>query len=90
MDIVTLALAKRFTRDTADALGAVKGAPCTVKSVVHQDGINKVTLEWTGTSGAKQETVVTIEVYMGVRKSLSVRRFVYLCKLFLSVHYGKL
>lgn len=60
MDIVTLALAKKFTSDTADSLGSLKGAPCTVKSVVHQDGINKVTFEWTGTSGAKQETVMTV------------------------------
>lgn len=31
MDIVTLALAKKFTRDTVVGLGAIKGANCIVK-----------------------------------------------------------
>ena len=60
MDIVTLALAKKFTRDTADSLGSLKGAPCTIKSVVYQDGINVVTFEWEGASGAKQTAEIAV------------------------------
>ncbi len=61
LDNVTLAAAKKFTRDTADAMGAVRGAPCTIKSSIHKDGQNIITFEWTGTSGAKQETTITVE-----------------------------
>jgi hypothetical protein len=32
-------------------MGALKGSPCQVKNVVHQDGINTVTFEWEGTDG---------------------------------------
>ncbi|MBR1554484.1 MAG: hypothetical protein IJ644_03700, partial [Oscillospiraceae bacterium] len=60
MDLVTLALAKKFTKDTADALGAVQGAPCTIKSIVHRDGVNIVTFRWTGTSGEERETVMMV------------------------------
>lgn len=57
------ALSRSYTAKTADALGAVKGAPCTIKSTEHKDGRNKIVFEWTGDSGAKQET--TIYVYDG-------------------------
>ena len=60
MDAVTLALAKKYTKDTADSLGSLRGAPCTIKSAVHQDGVNTITFEWTGTSGAKQTTVIRV------------------------------
>lgn len=60
MDAVTLAIAKKYTKDTADSLGSLKGAPCTIKSLVHQDGINTVTFEWEGTSGTKQTTQMVV------------------------------
>lgn len=55
MDIVTYALCRGYVKKTADALGAVKGANCRIKSIVHKDGINTVTFQWTGTSGAVEE-----------------------------------
>ena len=54
MDIVSYALSKKYTADTADSLGSLRGAPCTVKSIEDITGGKKITLEWTGTSGAKQ------------------------------------
>lgn len=54
IDFLTLALAKAFTKKTADALGAVKGAPCTIKSIEEITGGHRITFEWTGDSGAKQ------------------------------------
>jgi hypothetical protein len=54
IDVITYAAARKYVDKTADALGAVKGAPAIVKNIVHQDGINTVTFEWTGTSGAKE------------------------------------
>lgn len=63
MDAVTYALCKGYVRKTADALGAVKGANCTIESIVHQDGVNRVTFKWTGDSGAVETRVM--EVYDG-------------------------
>lgn len=60
---VTYAVAKKYVDDTADALGAVKGAPCRIKQTEHKDGRTKIVFEWTGDSGAKQET--TVYVYDG-------------------------
>lgn len=57
------ALSKSYTKKTADALGAVKGANCTIKETEHKDGRTKIVFQWTGDSGAKQET--TIYVYDG-------------------------
>ena len=54
MDILAYALAKKYTSDTADSLGSLKGAPCTIKSVTEITGGHRITFEWTGTSGAKQ------------------------------------
>ncbi len=47
------ALSRKYTEETCNALGFVKGANCTIKNIVHQDGINTVTFEWTGTDGEK-------------------------------------
>jgi hypothetical protein len=54
IDVLTYAASRKYVEETADALGAVKGAPATIKSIVHQNGVNIVTFEWTGDSGAKQ------------------------------------
>jgi hypothetical protein len=59
--IIALALAKKYTKDTADGLGAVTGAPCTIKNTVKTDDGNIVTFEWTGTSGATETSQITIE-----------------------------
>lgn len=55
------ALSKQYVSDTADSLGAVKGAPCTIKSITKVDGGQKVTFEWTGTSGTKQTSEMTVK-----------------------------
>lgn len=64
MDLITLAAAKGYVGETADSLGAVKGAPATIKSITEIDGGHRVTFEWTGTSGAKQTS--TLDVMNGV------------------------
>ena len=54
-------LSKKFTKDTVIGLGAIKGAPCTVKKTEHKDGCTYVTLQWTANDGVTtQETVLTI------------------------------
>lgn len=64
MDLITLAAAKGYVGETADSLGAVKGAPATIKSITEIDGGHRVTFEWTGTSGTKQTS--TLDVINGV------------------------
>lgn len=54
MDIVSYILSKKYTDQTADAMGALKGAPCTVKSVTDITGGKRITLEWEGNSGNKE------------------------------------
>lgn len=60
VDILTLAMARKFTKDTANALGAVKGAPCMIESIVDTGDANIVTFKWTGMDGAEQTTAMTI------------------------------
>lgn len=62
MDILSLALSKKFTKDTADEFGAVKGAPCTVgETSTDENGNTVVKLVWTNSAGKQQTTSVTIQ-----------------------------
>ena len=63
MDVITLKQSKKYTEETADGLGAVKGANCTVKSIEPTDTGNRVTFEWTSDSGVKENE--TMEVING-------------------------
>jgi hypothetical protein len=54
MDTLAYLLSKKYTDDTANALGAVKGAPATVKSVIPVEGGNNVVFAWTGSNGQEQ------------------------------------
>ena len=58
---IAYALSKKYVEDTSISLGAVKGAPCTIKSITEVDGGQKVTFEWTGTSGTKQTSEMTVK-----------------------------
>lgn len=60
MDILAYVLAKKYTNDTADSLGSLKGAPATIKSIEDIDGGHRVTFEWTGTSGTKQTQTLDV------------------------------
>ena len=64
MDLVTLALAKKYTSDTAEQFGAVKGAPCKIKSIMDIDGGHRITFEWKNDAGATQES--TLDVIDGI------------------------
>ena len=54
------ALSKQYVANTVDSLGAVKGANCTIKSTTKIGGDSIVTFEWTGTSGTKQTSSITV------------------------------
>lgn len=67
MDIITLALARKFTKDTVNGLGAIKGAPCTIKSITEDDSSTIVTFGWTGTDGSEQTTELKIPRSNGIQ-----------------------
>lgn len=48
IDVITLAVAEKYTRDTAIGLGAVKGAPCTISKVEEVADGTEITFRWTG------------------------------------------
>lgn len=53
MDKKAYALARKYTDDSIEGIGSVKGAPCTIKSITKDDGVSDVEFEWTGSSGTK-------------------------------------
>ena len=61
LEILTLGSSKTYTRESLLGLGSLKGAPCTIKSITEVDGGQKVTFEWTGTSGTKQTSEMTVK-----------------------------
>ena len=57
---VTYAVSKHYTDESLIGVGALKGAPCKVKSVVKENGQNIITLEWKTDDGDTRETKVYI------------------------------
>lgn len=66
IDIITLALARKYTKDTANALGAVKGADCTISSIVDTGEANVVTFGWTGEDGTQQTAEMEVRHGVGI------------------------
>ena len=60
LSVVTYALCKKYTDDTASQFGGLKGAPCKVKSVEKENGQSVITLEWKNDEGATQESYVYV------------------------------
>ena len=54
MDTVTYGAAVAYVKQTANALGAVKGAPCTVKSITEGEEGSTIVFAWTGNDGVEQ------------------------------------
>lgn len=61
IDKKAIAISMKYTKDTANALGAVKGAPCQIKSIVKKDGQNIVTFLWIGDDGTELEGTMIVE-----------------------------
>lgn len=53
-------LSKKYTADTADSLGSLKGAPCEVTDIETGETTTIITLQWEGTSGQIQSGTVTL------------------------------
>lgn len=67
LNAAAFALSKKYTADTADTLGSLVGAPCTIKSITTDADKNKIVeFEWTGTSGTTQQQTMTIPAGVSV------------------------
>ena len=52
IDVVTLAVAEKYTRDSLVGLGALKGSPCTISKVEEVSDGTEITFKWTGDDGS--------------------------------------
>lgn len=62
MDILTFALCKKYTDETAIEFGGLRGSNASVKSIVHDDVNlrNVVTFEWKNSSDETRESVMYV------------------------------
>lgn len=56
MDIITYALLKKYVKNSLVGIGALKGAPCEVESVVRDGETTTITLKWIDTDGGEHLT----------------------------------
>lgn len=55
-------LSRKYVQATAEALGAVKGAPCQIQSIVdNPDGTHTITFSWESKSGVVQTDTMTVK-----------------------------
>lgn len=59
-DVEIIGMLKTYIQQTLVGMGALKGAPCTVKSVEEDPGVHVITLEWTDNDGNKQTKSITV------------------------------
>lgn len=73
MDYETLAVAKKYTSDTAIQFGAVKGAPCTVTGEKKDaQGNTVIILTWTNDSGQKKTRDITVSCGKDGKDGISI------------------
>ena len=61
LSTTTYALSKKYTDKSIEGLGAIKGAPCTIKSTTETSEGTEVVFEWTGTDGSTETKTITIK-----------------------------
>ena len=64
-DFVTLALAKKYTNDSLDGVGAIEGKPCQIQSIadVEEGGVvvaKRVTFLWVDNSGTEHTSTMDV------------------------------
>lgn len=60
--LTAYSLSRKYTEDTADALGAVKGAPCQIDKIEYDEeaGTVTITFSWKGDSGQTQSDIAVL------------------------------
>lgn len=61
IDVITLAVAEKYTRDSLVGLGALKGAPCTISKVEEVSDGTEVTFKWTGDYGSTNTRKIKVK-----------------------------
>ena len=60
-DVEIIGMLRTFVTETLVGMGALKGAPCTVKSITDNgDGTQTLTLEWVDTAGVSHTTDIDL------------------------------
>lgn len=65
IDILTLALARKYTNEALNGAGALKGSACTIESIVDDGAGNLVTFAWIGADGTKQTSTMYVKHGVG-------------------------
>ena len=65
------ALSKKYTKSTAEEFGALKGAPCTIQSIVDIDGGHRITFSWENSQG--QTLTDTVDLMDGESPEIVVK-----------------
>ena len=61
MDIVSYILSTTFTKKSLEGMGALKGASCTISSIVNNpDGTHDITFSWKDNSDVTHTSVLTV------------------------------
>lgn len=60
LSLTTLVLSKKYTDDSLVGVGALKGSPCTVKDIQKENGVNKITFEWTATDDSTRTSEMLV------------------------------
>ena len=60
IDAKTLAASKKYTKETVEGAGAIKGKNCVIDSITPITGGNRVTFKWTLDSGTVQTGVMDV------------------------------
>lgn len=61
LSAVTYALCKKYVNDSLIGIGALKGAPCKIKSIIKKDGQNIITFEWLDDLGNTHESQLFVD-----------------------------
>lgn len=61
LNVPAYVLSKKYTDDSLIGIGALKGAPCKIKSIVKENGENIITFEWLDNEGETHESILRVE-----------------------------
>lgn len=61
LNVPAYVLSKKYTEETIDGFGYLKGTPCKIKSVIKQNGQNIVTFEWKNDEGDTRESKMYVD-----------------------------
>lgn len=61
LNVPAYVLSKKYTDDSLIGMGALKGAPCKIKSIVKENGENIITFEWLDNDGGTHESILKVE-----------------------------